>query len=226
MKIKTVRKGARATNKRMRRRRCVNAKTRRNRTRRGGSTTEQIGAAAQMRAYFPYNPLIDHHVHQALNQIVHHEAVQNNRYHDQAFNYDPHAQLMIEEAYRIIKNDVTIDPAIKHQMKIAKRKAEKSNGLPQIVVQSKSSGPVEEFPGLPVLPRPVKVPVSVPVPDVVPVPVHVPVANIHAPHLARAAAEGPSFQPDPMAKMHAPPIMGTVDNAATQRLRNFMKLNK
>ena len=191
MKKKTVRRGSTATNKRMRR---VNAKTRRNRTRRGGSTTEQIGAAAQMRAYFPYNALNDHQVHQALNQVVHHEDA-SNRFHDTAFNYDPYAQEMIDEAYRIIKNNADIDPAIKMQMKIAKRKASKSNGLPQIVVQPKSSVPVEDFPGLPVLPRPVKVPVAI----------------IHAPHLDQVA-------------MHPPPLVGTVDTVATKNLFGLMKL--
>jgi hypothetical protein len=223
MKIKTVRKGARATNKRMIRRRRVNAKTRRNRTRRGGSTTEQIGAAAQMRAYFPYNVLKDHPVHQALNNIVHHER--QSRFHDPAFNYDPYAQEMIDAAYRIINDNADIDPAIKMQMRIAKRKAINSNGLPQIVVQPKSSDPVEDFPGLPVLPMPVKVPV----PYVGPAPVHVSVASIHAPHLAKAAA----FQSDPVAMMYElpaqvamnppPPPVGTVNTAANKQLLSFLK---
>ena len=45
-------------------------------TRRGGSTTEQIGAAAQMRVYL--NPSTT--THQLLNEIVHHES--RNRFHD------------------------------------------------------------------------------------------------------------------------------------------------
>jgi hypothetical protein len=111
------------------------------------------------------------------------------------------------------------------QMRIAKRKAINSNGLPQIVVQPKSSDPVEDFPGLPVLPMPVKVPV----PYVGPAPVHVSVASIHAPHLAKAAA----FQSDPVAMMYElpaqvamnppPPPVGTVNTAATKQLLSFLK---
>ena len=217
MKKKTVRGGLKATNKRMRCRRRVNAKTRRNRNRRGGSTTEQIGAAAQMRAYFPYNVLKDHPVHQALNDIVHHEN-SSNRFYDPTFSYNPYAQNAIDEAYRII-NDADVDQAIKAQMLIAKKKAQKSNGLPQIV-HSKSSDPVEEFPGLPVLSRPVKDSL----PYVGPALVKVPVDIIHAPHLANPAAEVAIMYelPAQVASIHAPPLVGNVNTAATKGLLSFL----
>jgi hypothetical protein len=230
MKIKTVRKGARATNKRMRRRRRVNAKTRRNRTRsnrnrRGGSTTEQIGAAAQMRAYFPYNVLKDHPVHQALNDIVHHEN-SSNRFYDPTFSYNPYAQNAIDDAYRIINDQTEHEQAIKDQLLIAKRKAKRSNGLPlpQNVVQPKSSDPVEDFPGIPVLPMPVKVPV----PYVGPAPVHVPVASIHAPHLEKRAAEVAIMYelPAQVAMNPPPPPVGNVNAAATQGLLSFLAKNR
>lgn len=217
MKKKTVRGGLKATNKRMRCRRRVNAKTRRNRNRRGGSTTEQIGAAAQMRAYFPYNESNEDPVHKALNDIVHHEN-SSNRFYDPTFSYNPYAQSAIDEAYKII-NDADVDQAIKAQMLIAKKKAQKSNGLPQIV-HSKSSDPVEEFPGLPVLSRPVKDSL----PYVGPAPVYVPVAKIYAPHRAKPAAEGAIMYelPDQVASIHAPPLVGNVNAAATKELLSFL----
>ena len=221
MKKKTVRGGLKATNKRMRCRRRVNAKTRRNRNRRGGSTTEQIGAAAQMRAYFPYNVLKDHPVHQALNDIVHHEN-SSNRFYDPTFSYNPYAQNAIDEAYRII-NDADVDQAIKAQMLIAKKKAQKSNGLPQIV-HSKSSDPVEEFPGLPVLSRPVKD--SLPYVGPAPVHVHVPVASIHAPHLAKPAAAIMYELPAQVAMHPPPPLVGNVNPVATQGLLSFLAKNR
>ena len=207
MKKKTVRGGLKATNKRMRCRRRVNAKTRRNRNRRGGSTTEQIGAAAQMRAYFPYNESNEDPVHKALNDIVHHEN-SSNRFYDPTFSYNPYAQSAIDDAYRIINDQTEHEPAIKAQMLIAKKKAKQSNGLPQIV-HSKSSGPVEEFPGLPVGPAPVKVPVDI----------------IHAPHRARPAAEVAIMHELPaQVAMHPPPLVGTVDTVATKNLFGLMKL--
>ena len=230
MKKKTVRGGLKATNKRMRCRRRVNAKTRRNRTRRnrnrrGGSTTEQIGAAAQMRAYFPYNVLKDDPVHQALNDIVHHEN-SSNRFYDPTFSYNPYAQNAIDEAYRIINDQTEHEQAIKDQLLIAKRKAKRSNGLPlpQNVVQPKSSDPVEEFPGLPVLPRPVKD--SLPYVGPAPVHVHVPVASIHAPHLAKPAAAIMYELPAQVAMHPPPPLVGNVNPAATQGLLSFLAKNR
>ena len=224
MKKKTVRGGSNATNKRMRCRRRVNAKTRRNRTRRGGSTTEQIGAAAQLRAYFPYNESNEDPVHKALNDIVHHEN-RANRFHDITFSYDPHAQVIINQAYRIINEHPEHEPAIKDQMHIAKRKAERS--MPRIFPkvpkgQKVPKGPVEEFPDLPRL-------VKDSVPYVGQAPVHVQVANIHAPHLARSAAEGAIMHelPDQVqVAMHPPPpLVGTVNAAATKRLLTLLGKN-
>ena len=217
MKKKTVRGGLKATNKRMRCRRRVNAKTRRNRNRRGGSTTEQIGAAAQMRAYFPYNESNEDPVHKALNDIVHHEN-SSNRFYDPTFSYNPYAQSAIDEAYKII-NDADVDQAIKAQMLIAKKKAQKSNGLPQIV-HSKSSDPVEEFPGLPVLSRPV----NDSLPYVGPATVKVPVDIIHAPHLATPAAEVAIMYelPAQVAMNPPPPLVGNVNAAATKELLSFL----
>lgn len=215
MKKKTVRGGSNATNKRMRCRRRVNAKTRRNRS--GGSTTEQIGAAAQLRAYFPYDLSKEHEVHKALNDIVHHENKHNNRYHDPEFKYNPYAQLMINEAYRIINEHPEHEQAIKDQMHIAKRKAERS--MPRIFPkvpkgQKVPKGPVEEFPDLPVA-RLVKVGQA---------PVHVPVARIHAPHLARSAAEGAIMHelPDQVAMHPPPPLVGSVNIAATKGLLSLL----
>ena len=148
MKRQTVRGRAKATGKsEQTRRRRVKAKTRRNnRNRRGGSTTEQIGAAAQMRAFMPFLPEGHHPVRQALNDIVHHEA--HNRFNDPAFNYDPEAQKVINKAYHM----TVIGPEIKAQLLIAKRKAENSAGLslPCDIQQQVQS---EDFPDLPVLPN-------------------------------------------------------------------------
>ena len=223
MKKKTVRGGSNATNKRMRCRRRVNTKTRRNRS--GGSTTEQIGAAAQLRAYFPYDLSKENPVHKYLNDIVHHEN-QHNRYHDPEFKYNPDAQVIINEAYRIINHHPEHEQAIKDQMHIAKRKAERS--MPRIFPtvpkgQKVPKGQVEEFPDLPVARL---VEDSDSVPYVGPAPVHVPVANIHAPHLARSAAEGAIMYELPVA-MHPlpppPPLVGNVNAAATKGLLSFLR---
>jgi len=221
MKKKTVRGGSNATNKRMRCRRRVNAKTRRNRS--GGSTTEQIGAAAQLRAYYPYNESNEDQVHKALNDIVHHEN-RHNRYHDPEFKYNPHAQVIINQAYRIINEHPDHEQAIKDQMHIAKRKAERS--MPRIFPkvpkgQKVPKGPVEEFPDLPVA-RLVKDPDSVPY--VGSAPVHVQVANIHAPHLAMSAAEGAIMHelPAQVAKHPPPPLVGNVNIAATKGLLSLL----
>ena len=122
----------------------ANAKGR-GKTRRGGSTTEQIGAAAQMRVYL--NPSTT--THQLLNEIVHHES--RNRFHDLEYNYNPEAQTYISDAYKMIRRTDGISEDIKKQMQIAKKKAKRSSGIvvPIIARQSPS-----EFPELVAPPRP------------------------------------------------------------------------
>ena len=145
--MKTLRK------REQKRRRPVKAKTRRRcRNRRGGSTTEQIGAAAQMRAFMSFLPEGQHPVHQALNDIVHHEG--HNRFSDPQFNYDPVAQEKIEEAYKLIKQNIEIPKDIKKQMRIAKKKAERSSGVAMapIIERRSPNDPNEDFPELPVMP--------------------------------------------------------------------------
>ena len=180
MKRQTLRGRAKATGKsEQTRRRRVKAKTRRNnRNRRGGSTTEQIGAAAQMRAFMPFLPEGHHPVRQALNDIVHHEA--HNRFNDPAFNYDPEAQKVIVQAHKMIQENPDILPEIKAQMLLAKRKAENSAGLqlPQFV-QPVPVPSVVDFPDLPVLLPNRRPPAPVPAPLPVPVPVHV--AKVYTP---------------------------------------------
>ena len=123
----------------------ANAKGR-GKTRRGGSTTEQIGAAAQMRVYL--NPSTT--THQLLNEIVHHESP-SNRFHDLEYKYDPQAQKHLTDAYEMISRTDEISEDIKAQMRIAKKKAKKSSGIvvPIIARQSPS-----EFPELVAPPRP------------------------------------------------------------------------
>jgi hypothetical protein len=130
-----------------------NSKTKakgRGRTRCGGSTTEQIGAAAQMRVYLDPSTA----THQLLNEIVHHES-RSNRFHDLEYKYDPQAQKHLTEAYKMINRNHEISEGIKAQMRIAKKKAKKSNGIvvPPIVHQSE----LPAYPELVAPPRPPRV---------------------------------------------------------------------
>ena len=129
-----------------------NSKTKakgRGKTRRGGSTTEQIGAAAQMRVYL--NPSTT--THQLLNEIVHHES--RNRFHDLEYNYNPEAQTYITEAYKMINRNDEISEDIKAQMRIAKKKAKKSNGIVVPPIEHRSELPA--YPELVAPPRPARV---------------------------------------------------------------------
>jgi hypothetical protein len=81
---------------------------------RGGSTTEQIGAAAQMRAFLPRHSA----TRNALNHIVHHES--KNRFHDR---YSPATQSAINNAFRAISANPRVSRRTKKHMKIAKQKA-------------------------------------------------------------------------------------------------------
>lgn len=85
--------------------------------RRGGSTTEQIGAAAQMRAFLPRHSA----TRNALNHIVHHES--NNRFHDANYRHSPATQTVINKAFRAINANPRVSRRTKKQMKIAKQKA-------------------------------------------------------------------------------------------------------
>jgi hypothetical protein len=122
----------------------------RGKTRRGGSTTEQIGAAAQMRVYLDPSTA----THQLLNEIVHHES-RSNRFHDLEYKYDPQAQKHLTDAYDMINRNHEISEDIKAQMRIAKKKAKKSNGIvvPPIVHQSE----LPAYPELVAPPRPARV---------------------------------------------------------------------
>jgi len=84
---------------------------------RGGSTTEQIGAAAQMRAFLPRHSA----TRNALNHIVHHES--NNRFHDANYRHSPATQTAINKAFRTINANPRVSRRTKKQMKIAKQKA-------------------------------------------------------------------------------------------------------
>jgi len=84
---------------------------------RGGSTTEQIGAAAQMRAFLPRHSA----TRNALNHIVHHES--KNRFHDANYRHSPKTQAVINRAYRAINANPNISQRTKKHMKIAKHKA-------------------------------------------------------------------------------------------------------
>jgi len=85
---------------------------------RGGSTTEQIGTAAQMRAFLPRHSI----TRNALNHIVHHEEVQN-KYHDPTYRYDHGAQAVINSAFQLINGNPNISRRTKKQMKIARKKS-------------------------------------------------------------------------------------------------------
>ena len=126
-----------------------NSKTKakgRGRTRCGGSTTEQIGAAAQMRVYLDPSTA----THQLLNEIVHHES--RNRFHDLEYKYDPQAQKHLTEAYEMINRNDEISEDIKAQMRIAKKKAKKSNGIVVPPIARRSELPA--YPELVAPPRP------------------------------------------------------------------------
>jgi hypothetical protein len=85
---------------------------------RGGSTTEQIGTAAQMRAFLPRNSM----TRNALNHIVHHEDAQN-KYYDPAYMHDHNAQKVINNAFRLINANSNISRRTKKKMMIAKKKS-------------------------------------------------------------------------------------------------------
>jgi hypothetical protein len=87
------------------------------RHKRGGSTTEQIGAAAQMRAFLPIHSA----TRNALNHIVHHES--KNRFHDANYRYSPATQSAINKAFRAISANPRVSRRTKKHMKIAKQKA-------------------------------------------------------------------------------------------------------
>jgi hypothetical protein len=87
------------------------------RRKRGGSTTEQIGAAAQMRAFLPRHSA----TRNALNHIVHHES--KNRFHDANYRYSPATQSAINNAFRAISANPRVSRRTKKHMKIAKQKA-------------------------------------------------------------------------------------------------------
>ena len=88
---------------------------------RGGSTTEQIGTAAQMRAFLPRNSM----TRNALNHIVHHEDTQN-KYYDPNYQHDNHAQAVINDAFRLINANSNISRRTKKKMMIAKKKSARS----------------------------------------------------------------------------------------------------
>ena len=85
---------------------------------RGGSTTEQIGTAAQMRTFLPRNST----TRNALNHIVHHEDVQN-KYYDPNYQHDNDAQTVINNAFRLINANSNISRRTKKKMMIAKKKS-------------------------------------------------------------------------------------------------------
>jgi hypothetical protein len=84
---------------------------------RGGSTTEQIGAAAQMRVFLPRHSA----TRNALNHIVHHES--NNRFHDANYRHSPATQAAINKAFRAINANPRVSRRTKKHMKLAKQKA-------------------------------------------------------------------------------------------------------
>jgi hypothetical protein len=102
-----------------RKQRNIRAKTHRMR---GGSTTEQIGASAQMRGFLTDRNLATRNL---LHKIVHHES--HNKFHDLHYNYDPLAQSVIDDACIFIQQDPNISNEIKVQMKIAREKAADGN---------------------------------------------------------------------------------------------------
>lgn len=157
------------------RRRRVGSKTcrrhrHRHRKRRGGSTTEQIGAATQMRHFLPDSGSqmkID------LNAIVHHEDPYS-RFHDTSFPYNPVAQRIIDDAHSWIVGHESTPHTIKEQMSIARQKARDSS-MPRFMPQPTAPSSVDaagNFPALPVIPRP---------PPVVPVAHRVEVAHVITP---------------------------------------------
>jgi len=97
--------------------RTMKRRTQTQRRIRGGSTTEQIGAAAQMRAFLPRYSTIRN----ALNHIVHHES--NNRFHDANYRHSPATQSAINKAFREINANPRVSRRTKKHMKIAKQKA-------------------------------------------------------------------------------------------------------
>ena len=97
--------------------RTMKRRTQTQRRIRGGSTTEQIGAAAQMRAFLPRYSTIRN----ALNHIVHHES--NNRFHDANYRHSPATQTVINKAFREIDANPRVSRRTKKHMKIAKQKA-------------------------------------------------------------------------------------------------------
>ena len=101
--------GKKRTIKRQRQRRITH--------KRGGSTTEQIGAAAQMRAFLPRHSA----TRNALNHIVHHES--KNRFHDANYRHSPATQNAINKAFRAINANPRVSRRTKKHMKIAKQKA-------------------------------------------------------------------------------------------------------
>ena len=146
----------------------------RHRKRSGGSTTEQIGAAAQMRPYIP----VTHSLKNDLNSIVHHENV-SSIFHDTSFQFNPHAQHIIDGAYEFINGQPRLDHEIKNQMKLARQKANDSMSPP-----TPSWGNAAwEFPDLPSRSRPLSVlsaPSAPSAPSVITVPVAV--AHVATPH--------------------------------------------
>ena len=177
--MKTLRK------REQKRRRRNGAKTRRRcrtrrRTLRGGSTTEQIGAAAQMRAFMPFIQEGQHPVRYELNNIVHHER--SNQFSDPQYNYNQTAQNFIDEAYEIIKK--TEPPTvINDQMRIARDKAQHS-GV-HFTMPISFANIDQEFPSLPHREQP---PIPTPTPNLV----HVPVDVIYAPHRPPSPPPSPS----------------------------------
>jgi len=169
--MKTIRKREQKRRMRVGSNTCHRRHHRRHRKRSGGSTTEQIGAAAQMRPYIP----VTYSMKNDLNSIVHHENV-SSIFHDTSFRFNPHAQHIIDGAYEFINGQPRLDDEIKNQMKLARQKANDSMSPP-----TPSWGNAAwEFPDLPSRSRPLSALSAPSAPSVITVPVAV--AHVATPH--------------------------------------------
>ena len=192
------------------RRRRIGSKTcrRRHRKRRGGSTTEQIGAATQMRHFLPD---LSPQMKIELNAIVHHEDPYS-RFHDTSFPYDPVAQRIIDDAHNLIVRHEGTYPTIKEQMSIARQKAQDSS-IPRFMPQPTApsfTDAADNFPALPVIPRP---------PPVVPVAHRVEVAHVITPG---GIVYQHQQQPDSARNQNVQPSQARVDPSSTARLNALL----
>ncbi len=151
MKKKTLRRQKRS-NRRTKRMNIKRRNSKKMRRMHGGATTEQIGAAAQMREvikdYIFKNKgnKIDNNFHISrmnLNRIVHcgHNVQVKKKAHDfydnREYNYDPYAETIIDNAMDKImqaplQEVIPLSPGQQAQLKLAREKALRSNPNPGV----------------------------------------------------------------------------------------------